>query len=301
MSCKRQTEMTSSAVLETGAAKQVIFQTHTHGKWILTGEHAVVRGRAALVFPFDEQGLDFIVEDRAELEAVEVNCMHGNSTHMALWVHRVLECALRYVAKPSHLLTGKIRIDSNIPPGLGLGSSAALCVAIARWFAYKQWITEAEISNFARELEHLFHGRSSGLDIAGVNAKSGIYFKQGEVEPINMAWQPDWKLTSCGEEGNTATCIERVQTLWQRHPDVASEIDVCMGESVDLARRALETDTPFSRQQLKQAIELGHQCFEAWELITPALEKHIQALYDQGAIAVKPTGSGCGGMVVSLW
>lgn len=301
MSCKRQTEMTSSAVLETGTAKQVIFQTHTHGKWILTGEHAVVRGRAALVFPFDEQGLDFIVEDRAELEAVEVNCMHGNSTHMALWVHRVLECALRYVAKPSHLLTGKIRIDSNIPPGLGLGSSAALCVAIARWFAYKQWITEAEISNFARELEHLFHGRSSGLDIAGVNAKSGIYFKQGEVEPINMAWQPDWKLTSCGEEGNTATCIERVQTLWQRHPDVAAEIDVCMGESVDLARRALETDTPFSRQQLKQAIELGHQCFEAWELITPALEKHIQALYDQGAIAVKPTGSGCGGMVVSLW
>ncbi len=301
MSCKQQMEMNISDVLESNPAAQVIFQTHTHGKWILTGEHAVVRGQAALVFPFDEQGLDFIVEERAELEAVEVNCMHGNSTHMALWVHRVLECALRYVAKPSHLLTGKIRIDSSIPPGLGLGSSAALCVAIARWFSHKTWIKETDISAFARELEHLFHGRSSGLDIAGVNAKSGIYFKQGEVECIEMAWQPQWKLTSCGEEGNTATCIERVQKIWQRDPDMARETDTRMGESVDLARQALEADTSCSREQLKRAIEQGRQCFEAWGLITPALKKHMQALYDQGAIAVKPTGSGCGGMVVSLW
>lgn len=31
---------------------------------------------------------------------------------------------------------------------------------------------------FAKELEHLFHGKSSGLDIAGVAAEGGSILKQ---------------------------------------------------------------------------------------------------------------------------
>lgn len=31
------------------------FQTTTYGKWILAGEHAVLRGHSALVFPIKEK------------------------------------------------------------------------------------------------------------------------------------------------------------------------------------------------------------------------------------------------------
>lgn len=301
MSCKLNLEISSPAEGESSFLSSLDFQTRTHGKWILTGEHAVVRGHAALVFPFDSQGLNFIVEKSAVLAPVEVDCAYGDSAQMAAWVHRVLLCGLNYVSKPKHLLTGKIRINSTLPPGSGLGSSAALCVAIARWFNHKQWIAATDICSFARELEHLFHGRSSGLDIAGVNATTGVYFKQGQIEDISMAWQPNWRLTSCGESGHTATCIERVQTLWATNPEIALALDLRMNESVNMARQALEHDTPASREQLKQAIEQGNQCFQAWGLISPALAEHMQSLYRQGAVAVKPTGSGCGGMVVSLW
>jgi mevalonate kinase len=36
-------------------------------------------------------------------------------------------------------------------------------------------------------------------------------------------------------------------------------------------------------------------------LIKGTLEQHIQTLVEKGAVAVKPTGAGSGGYVVSLW
>ena len=33
------------------------FETQTHGKWVLAGEHAVLRGNAALAFPLKEKEL----------------------------------------------------------------------------------------------------------------------------------------------------------------------------------------------------------------------------------------------------
>lgn len=277
------------------------FQVRTHGKWILTGEHAVVRGQAALVFPCDQYHLHFSVEASKQFEPIEVRCDEGDSLQMAAWVLRVLEYAMQYLDKPFSLLTGKIRIHSNIPPGCGLGSSAALCVAIAKWFVERKWIPLTEVSVFARELEHLFHGRSSGLDIAGVEADFGVYFKQGQVVPIQMSWQPNWRLSYSGETGKTADCIDKVKKLWETRSDFAAKIDKKMSESVDLACQALAHNTLSARAQLRDAIDLARYCFDAWGLMTPALSTHIQSLFAQGALAAKPTGSGGGGMVVSLW
>ena len=46
---------------------------------------------------------------------------------------------------------------------------------------------------------------------------------------------------------------------------------------------------------------MAHQCFESWGLITPDMSSIIQNLYQRGALAVKPTGSGGGGYLLSLW
>jgi mevalonate kinase len=59
------------------------------------------------------------------------------------------------------LLIKNSKIESNIPEGSGLGSSAALSVALARCFSNDQ----QEIFKIAKKIEDEFHAGSSGLDV----------------------------------------------------------------------------------------------------------------------------------------
>jgi mevalonate kinase len=176
-----------------------------------------------------------------------------------------------------------------------------LCVATARWFSAVKLLESQSVYHFAKELENLFHGQSSGLDIAGVASTSGMYFKQGHYAPIQQTWQPHWSLSSCGQIGMTSHCISQVQSLWKENVSSAKKIDKNMANAVKKAKIALETNSPKALQQLASAINTAAQCFQQWGLVSDRLEEHMQTLRDAGALAVKPTGSGGGGYVLSLW
>lgn len=275
------------------------FKTTTHGKWILAGEHAVIRGHGALVSPINEKKLHLSYHQSTSKLSANYEGTCGADTHLLFW--SVLEQGMQLLGRSLNSLHGHFNLDSNIPVGVGMGASAALCVAMARWFAAYDMLQHAEINSFARQLEHLFHGQSSGLDIAGVDATSSVYFQQGMCTPIEQHWQPQWFLSSCGQIGITSHCINQVHTLWQENPDHASKIDQQMADCVSLARAALETQSPNAPMVLADAMNSAADCFQQWGLVSESLQRHMQNLRDAGAIAVKPTGSGGGGYVVSLW
>lgn len=127
-----------------------------HAKLLLFGEHAAVYGHPAV-------GLSLAQDTRAEL------VLDGSGT----W--RVLpgdaaglseQAALReLLGRFEQLLPelrpgGTVRVHSAIPRGLGFGSSAALCVALASALAGEQ---EA-VWRLAHEAERFFHGTPSGID-----------------------------------------------------------------------------------------------------------------------------------------
>ena len=272
------------------------FETTTHGKWILAGEHAVLRGHPALVFPIKEKKLTLRYQPSRHELTLEYMGENGTDIHQLFL--SVLKHGMQILNQPFDDIHGHFYLNSNIPVGVGMGASAALCVAISRWFASQNKLALQETQPFARELEHLFHGQSSGLDIAGVAATSGLYFQEGITTPIKQTWQPQWFLSSCGEVGMTSSCIKAVQALWQTDPMQARRIDQTMQNSVIEARSALEEK---NTAQLAKAINHAANCFKQWGLISPSLQQHIETLRDTGAIAVKPTGSGGGGYVLSLW
>lgn len=275
------------------------FKTTTHGKWILTGEHAVIRGHAALVFPVNHHQLTLTYRSSSSHLSADYSGESGADIHLLFW--SVLEHGLHILGKSLNSLSGHFEIQSNIPIGVGMGASAALCVATARWFLTQGFIAERSLQTFATELENLFHGKSSGLDIAGVSADTGIEFKQGQCTPLKQAWHPNWYLSSCGQIGMTSHCINQVNALWEQQPEFAHRLDQQMDESSILAREALEQHTPDSQARLAHAINRAGDCFQQWGLVSESLQHHMQTLKNKGAIAVKPTGSGGGGFVISLW
>lgn len=276
------------------------FTTTTHGKWILAGEHSVLRGHGALVFPIPGKTLtlSYTRESDSELNAI-FEGTHGADTHLLFW--SVLEQGQQLLGKSLKNLTGHFHVINEIPIGVGMGASAALCVALARWFSSQGCLNVESIYSFARNLEDLFHGKSSGLDIAGVSFSFGVYFKEGTIHSIQKVWSPHWFLSSCGQIGMTSHCINQVQELWGTNPTKAQQIDLVMQGSVEKATQALAKMDKYSLLILKEAMTEAANCFKDWGLVSDNLQQHMNYLMEAGALAVKPTGSGGGGYVVSLW
>lgn len=282
-------------------ANSYSFTTTTHGKWILTGEHAVLRGSPAIIFPIASRALTLNYQiSQTPLQIEFIN----NPDHEILKTAflAVLKRGAAIIDKPIEAICGNFYLTSNLPISAGMGASAALCVAIGRWFIWQQWLAESELYNFARELENLFHAESSGADIAACMANAGVYFKRdGEQRIINMNWQPIWFLSHCQQNSTTADCVQKVKALWQRNPVLAQQIDRDMQHSVYLAEEALKLEAKAGLDPLKQAIDLACSCFVRWGLTSGKVAEHLNQLRAAGALAVKPTGSGDGGFVLSLW
>lgn len=275
------------------------FSITTYGKWILAGEHAVVRGHAALVFPIKGRQLTLKYNASSHSLGADYSGSSGQDMHLLFW--SVLEQGMQLLGRSLNQLGGHFHLESTIPVGVGMGASAALCVAMSSWFCAQGMIEESRRLEFAKELEHLFHGKSSGLDIVGVSSVQGMYFKQGQCTPINQTIQPKWFLSSCNQIGITSHCIQQVQILWEKNPQLAQQIDEQMIESVSECKQALEQRSEQSLAQLVKAMNKAADCFAQWGLVSESLQKHMDYLRQSGAVAVKPTGSGGGGFVLSLW
>lgn len=275
------------------------FSITTYGKWILAGEHAVVRGHPALVFPIKGKKLTLQYNASSHSLGADYEGATGADMHLLFW--SVLEQGMQLLGRSLNQLMGHFHLNSTIPVGAGMGASAALCVAMSSWFCAQNMIEEKKRLEFAKELEHLFHGKSSGLDIAGVASDNGVYFHQGSCVPLQPIIQPIWYLSSCNQIGITSHCIQQVQTLWDKDPQLAQRVDQQMIEAVEQCRTALEKQYPEGIERLAQAMNKAGECFFQWGLVSESLQHHMNHLFQAGALAVKPTGSGGGGYVLSLW
>jgi mevalonate kinase len=165
---------------------------------------------------------------------------------------------------------------------------------------------------FCRELENLFHGESSGVDVAVAIEARGLHFKRfaEEGDPTNglcgfdPVWQPCWYISYSGARGVTSDCVAQVKAFIAANPAAGAALDKQMEDAVRLAEATLRDDESSNEQRLIQlsfAIEKASACFVKWGLSSGELGKHLEWLRQKGAIAVKPTGSGGGGYALSLW
>lgn len=276
------------------------FTTRAYGKWILAGEHAVLRGSPALVFPLKSKALDLTYEEGPEVLRLETAGSHGKELEPLFWA--VLHKACDHLQKSRSLILGRVRLDCEIPLGAGLGASAAFCVVIVRWLSHLGWVREDEMYEFARTLENLFHGESSGVDIAVALSGQGLHFERSGVrQPLKTAWTPTLYVSYTGQRGVTSEAVARVKQLAIESPSRGQELDQVMTQAVALCEESLSTNGVEAFERLADGILNAGKCFDQWGLTQGAVRSHMNFLREQGAVAVKPTGSGGGGYVLSLW
>lgn len=282
---------------------QADFQTRVPGKWVLAGEHSVLKGATAIALPHP----DFFLELRYFAGDQELQVEPASAQTVILELLQALRDEWNQDSRSFPSPRGLLQIESSIPIGAGLGSSAALCVAVARWLSGPLGISGGELFEFARKLEHRFHGRSSGMDVAVTLAAEAVSFVMNRgAEPLRIRRIPKFTFHDTGLRARTSECVMRVERHREESPLVAMKADDRMGAAARAAMEGLvRYDSGSSPEaalaQIASAMKMAQECYYQWELVPGEAKRLEERLLQQGALATKLTGAGGGGFVVALW
>lgn len=280
------------------------FQIQVPAKWILAGEHAVLRGATAVALPHPEMQLEIRFDPQGSCGGLKVSPQEGSQEILDLIsaIRDRWESEDRVFPK----LEGHLEVKSSIPIGAGLGSSAALCVAISRWLSEPLGISKKDLFEFAIQLEHRFHGRSSGLDIAVISAREPISFVANRgARPLGIRKIPRFTFHDTELRARTSECVIRVEKLREEDPALAMRLDEAMSAASRFALEGLVLYDSGSQtqglEQVKRGMMQAQECFRSWQLVPGAAHRMERKLLAEGALAVKLTGAGGGGFLVALW
>lgn len=278
------------------------FKKRFVGKWVLAGEYSVLRSHPALVYPLPYYYMDF---DYKESDTpLKIKKKGEYQIGLEFSITPLFEKAFELVGKTKKEFKGTLTINGAIPFGAGVGASAVICAGMASLFLHKKWISKTQLTSFSTSLEDFFHGKSSGMDITVVLKEHPVlYQKEKPVKTLpKFKSRPLLFLSYSGGRSSTAVGVSKVKKLCDTNWNKAQQIDQNMEHSVNLCLQAAKQENQTKcNALLTQALTLAESCFHEWQLISYELDWQMTYLKKQGAVAVKPTGSGMGGHVISLW
>ena len=275
------------------------------GKIILFGEHAVVYGQPAIAVPVMDVRAEAIVEparstDRGRILAPGV----GLDTRLRdLPADHPLATALRGVlsacgvaASPPFQLT----IQSTIPVAGGMGSGAAVSVAVIRAFSafLGHPLPNEQVNALAYEVEKLHHGTPSGIDNTVITYARPVYFVRGQpIETFSVPTPFTILIADTGIASSTAITVGDVRKSWQADLDTYNRIFQGVGNLVMKARRAIEAGTP---DILGPLMDENHTQLQTLGVSSPELDRFVEAARAAGALGAKLSGGGRGGNMIAL-
>lgn len=258
-------------------------------KAILLGEHAVVHGVPAIAIPVRERYTEVDVVSTDASTEVTVEDERGVDTGLAAAMARL---ALDLTPTPAR--GARVKIRSNIPLGSGLGSSAALAVALVR-AAARESLEPAEVARRANELERLAHGTPSGIDAATIAYERPIVFERlKRSRPLTLATPLRFSIGVLPREGTTASLVAGVRKV--------RETDGGRFESAlnSIAAHATAAMNAASLAQWAASMSANRAALRDLGVSTPAVERACDAAIAAGALAAKLSGAGGGGTILAL-
>jgi mevalonate kinase len=297
------------------------------GKVYLFGEHAVVYGEPAVPAAIERRATvtaeprsDDHVRVEAEdlsLDGFTVEYSGGTGDHPDVDVPTPLvEAAMGYVdaavrearaAADAPDAGFDITIESEIPLGAGLGSSAAVVVAgiDAATRALGVQLDRRELADRAYRAEfEVQDGQASRADTFCSTMGGAVRVEGDDCEPIEAPNLP-FVVGFDGGAGDTGELVAGVGELREEYGFAADTVE-SIGDIVRTGEELLADAVPESDPQRELLAELGelmdfnHGLLSALGVSARSLDSMVWAARDAGAHGAKLTGAGGGGCIVAL-
>lgn len=291
----------------------MLVEASAPGKMILYGEHSVVYRGPAVVLAIDRRAKVYAkkrTDKKIFIDADNLgfsgyfeddvyHALRGNA-----WRGRNL-AALNVSAKKTMEYLGveggvNIKVRSMIPIAVGLGSSAAICVATVSAVEklHDGSLKKEEISNVAFEGETIIHGKPSGVD-NNVSTFGGVmsYERNVGFKHHKLTKEIPFIIGNSRKKRSTKRMVENVAALKERNPTIMDDFIDAMG---NIAREGLDALMKTDLNTMGDLMDLNHGLLSGIGVSTMKLEILCHTARKNGALGAKLTGAGGGGCMIAL-
>lgn len=187
---------------------------------------------------------------------------------------------------PQPFKTGlRIEVISQIPIGCGLGSSAAVTLAMLGAINTLEdlSLSEKNVFDLALEAENLQHGYSSGLDLEVCYRGGGVRYTQQETAHFTFSPFPYYLINTGTPKSSTGECVMAVRSFFEQDHRKAH-----FQQMAEALSKGLEEG---DAENIKAIIRCNTALLEEIGVVPLRIQKFIRQIESKGG-AAKICGAG---------
>jgi mevalonate kinase len=286
-------------------------ETSAPAKIILFGEHFVVYNKPAILASVTKRikvaahlnnsktiNIKSDLGIEASYKESDFNIIKGANDSQTI-LYPLYESARSVLSERHQILGLDILVNSEFPYGLGLGSSAASCVATVAAVDSlfhkpdKQYVCDKAIKS-----ERLIHNNSSGADCY-ISTFGGLiyYIKNTGFNKIYCRKDLSLLIGNTGIRHSTGALVSSVKKFKDENSSLFNNLS---RRAENICRDAFTAITKGDERKLGELMRENHTLLQQLGVSHDKIDYLVNVCVENGALGAKLTGAGGGGIMIAL-